>query len=78
MWASKNSGIDTSGSSNGDDDDVAAAPLSSPAEHLDDDGLVLIDPDAAPWNKLPKKQIKPTSDLLSVEFKRRWILPPYA
>jgi hypothetical protein len=39
---------------------------------LDDDGLALIDPNAMPWNKLPKKQIKPASDLLRVEINRRW------
>ena len=36
----------------------------------DDDGLLLIDPDIAPWDKLPKKQKKPTLDLLREEIKR--------
>ncbi len=35
---------------------------------LDNDGLALIDPNAVPWNKLPKKQIKPASNLLRVEI----------
>jgi hypothetical protein len=39
---------------------------------LDNDGLVLIDPDATPWNKLPKKHIKVASDVLCVEIKQRW------
>ncbi len=38
----------------------------------DDDGHPLNDPDAAPWDKLPKKQIKPTLDVLQQEIKRRW------
>ncbi len=38
----------------------------------DDDGHLLIDPNKAPWDKLPKKQIKPTLDLLCEEIKRRW------
>jgi hypothetical protein len=29
-----------------------------------EDGLPLLDPDGAPWNKVAKKQIKPGSDLL--------------
>ena len=44
----------------------------------DEDGLPLIDCDLVPWNKIPKKQIKPGSDLLRAEIKRRWQaeLPP--
>ena len=39
---------------------------------LDVNGPPLIDPDAAPWTKFPKKQIKPGSDLLHAKIKRRW------
>ena len=39
---------------------------------LDNDGQSLIDPDAAPWNKFPKKQIKPGADVLRAKIKRRW------
>ena len=44
----------------------------------DEDGLPLIDCDLVPWNKMPRKQIKPGSDLLRAEIKRRWQaeLPP--
>ncbi len=39
---------------------------------LDDDGQPLLDTDAAPWNKFPKKQIKPGADILRADIKRRW------
>ncbi len=39
---------------------------------LDNDGLQLVDPDAAPWNQFPKKQVKPASDILRAEMMRRW------
>ena len=39
----------------------------------DDGGHLLIDPNKAPWDKLPKKQIKPTLDLLREEIKCRWM-----
>ena len=39
---------------------------------VDDDGLQLIDPDAEPWDKYPKKHVKPASDILRAEIKRRW------
>lgn len=37
-----------------------------------EDGSPLLDPDGSPWNKVAKKQIKPGSDLLRAEIKRRW------
>ena len=39
---------------------------------IDDDGQPLLDTDAAPWSKFPKKQIKPGADVLRAEIKRRW------